>query len=250
MDVSRNYLFIDSDLQQKLANTRIFVCGLGIGSVFSELAVRTGVNHLLIADGDQVDASNLNRQNYTQAGVGQQKTVMTAQNLRSINPDLDLQVIDHFCGEKDFLQWFPQSDFVINTIDFDAEEFIACSNLARECRRVELFPINLGFGCAVFFMDPQAPTFTDFFQQRQGGGSMKQRILEHLLHSQKLSPYLYQKAQNYFQGQRPSYDPQLGISTYLVSTLMMTLILKSLNGDPMHNFPHCYYMDCQDPTIF
>lgn len=248
MDYSRNWLFINPKTQDKLKNTRILVVGLGIGSLFSELCVRTGIGTMTICDGDKVDISNLNRQNYTTLGIGNSKAKLCKERLLSINPDLNLTVLDCFADESLLVEEISKHDFIINTIDFDAPEFYICTNLTQKLNKIELFPINLGFGCAVCIFDQSTPSWHKFFPKEENE-SLKNNILKYLVSSPILTPYLKETARQYFMNESKKFDPQLGISCYLVSSLMMTLIVSIVSGEGVYKFPDFHYLDARAPNI-
>ncbi|WP_375379286.1 ThiF family adenylyltransferase [Chryseobacterium luquanense] len=52
----------------------MILAGSGIGSNIAECALRFGFENLTIVDGDRVEFSNLNRQNYTYEDVSTYKT--------------------------------------------------------------------------------------------------------------------------------------------------------------------------------
>lgn len=81
----RRYL---SPLHRKiLAGVRVGLAGAGgLGSNCAMLLARTGVEDFLIVDGDCVDVSNLNRQNYFPRHVTMPKVEALAQVLRELNP--------------------------------------------------------------------------------------------------------------------------------------------------------------------
>src|SRR5215472_11947722 len=62
---TRNWAYISAELQDHLATTTLFTAGSGLGSVVAILAARTGVKRFIIADGDTVQESNLNRQSFS-----------------------------------------------------------------------------------------------------------------------------------------------------------------------------------------
>jgi tRNA A37 threonylcarbamoyladenosine dehydratase len=66
----RNFLYISESNQEKIKNFRILIGGCGLGSVIAECALRLGFENLTVIDGDKVELSNLNRQNYTQKDIG------------------------------------------------------------------------------------------------------------------------------------------------------------------------------------
>ena len=76
---------------ERLAKARIGVAGLGgIGSHVAEALVRAGVGHIVIADFDEVDQTNLNRQNYSRRDIGKTKAEATLRILKDIDPDADI----------------------------------------------------------------------------------------------------------------------------------------------------------------
>ncbi|HZK86257.1 MAG TPA: sulfur carrier protein ThiS adenylyltransferase ThiF [Desulfosporosinus sp.] len=77
----------------KLQETRVGIAGLGgLGSNVAWHLVRSGFSHLVLADFDRVEASNLNRQVYFPDQLGRLKTEALAENLLRINPDLNLEL--------------------------------------------------------------------------------------------------------------------------------------------------------------
>ena len=77
----------------KVQETTIGIAGLGgLGSNVAWHLVRSGFSHLVLADFDRVEASNLNRQVYFPDQLGLLKTEALAENLLRINPDLNLEL--------------------------------------------------------------------------------------------------------------------------------------------------------------
>ena len=72
-------------VQQRFAGSTVALCGLGgLGSNIAVLLARAGVGRLILIDFDRVDVSNLHRQQYLAAQVGQLKAEALAENLRGI----------------------------------------------------------------------------------------------------------------------------------------------------------------------
>jgi sulfur carrier protein ThiS adenylyltransferase len=77
----------------KVQETSIGIAGLGgLGSNVAWHLVRSGFSHLVLADFDRVEASNLNRQVYFPDQLGLLKTEALAEHLLRINPDLNLKL--------------------------------------------------------------------------------------------------------------------------------------------------------------
>lgn len=239
MDFSRNWLFIDKPVQDLLQKARVLVVGLGIGSYLSELLVRTGFSQLCLVDGDTVDLSNLNRQNYTAADVGEAKTKACLNRLKSINPKLNLKVVAEFADSSSLPDLIKECDYVINTIDFDAPIFTECTRLAVEFGKVELFPINLGFGGAVFIFDKDSSNFEKYFT---GTSPLKDQILDYIFSQSKISNELLAKVKQYYSRYNEfGYDPQLGVSSFLTSALLTANLVKLVAGETVKTFPDFYY---------
>ena len=87
----------EADLET-LKNKNILVVGLGgVGSYAAEFLARVGIGRMTIVDGDTVDITNVNRQlPALQTTVGQSKAQLMAERIRSINPAVELIVIEEF----------------------------------------------------------------------------------------------------------------------------------------------------------
>lgn len=76
-----------------LQNQSVAIAGLGgLGSNIAVMLTRSGVGHLLLIDYDTVEGSNLNRQHYMPRHIGRLKTEALAEQLREINPAVQLTV--------------------------------------------------------------------------------------------------------------------------------------------------------------
>ena len=87
----------EADLET-LRNKNILVVGLGgVGSYAVEFLARVGIGRMTIVDGDTVDITNVNRQlPALQTTIGQSKAQLMAERIRSINPTVELVVIEEF----------------------------------------------------------------------------------------------------------------------------------------------------------
>ena len=72
-------------VQDKISDAHVAVCGLGgLGSNIAIALARCGVGHLHIIDFDTVDLTNLNRQQYGIAQLGQPKPAALRKNCCSL----------------------------------------------------------------------------------------------------------------------------------------------------------------------
>lgn len=84
---NRNRIYVSEEEQDKTRETRILLGGAGIGSIIAECALRFGFEDIVIVDGDKVELSNLNRQNYEKRDIGKSKAECLAKRLQRGNQD-------------------------------------------------------------------------------------------------------------------------------------------------------------------
>ncbi len=93
---SRQILLAQIDIagQLRLKQSRVLIVGLGgLGSPVALYLAAAGVGELHLADFDQVDLSNLQRQiAHDSHSIGQPKVESAAARLRAINPTISLQL--------------------------------------------------------------------------------------------------------------------------------------------------------------
>ncbi|HPF88204.1 MAG TPA: tRNA threonylcarbamoyladenosine dehydratase [Candidatus Limiplasma sp.] len=101
----------------KHAHGMIFGLG-GVGSYAAEALGRMGIGKLTLVDGDRFEYSNINRQlNALMSTVGKSKVLVTAQRLRDINPDADINPIEAFYLPDTPVPIADDVDFVVDAID-------------------------------------------------------------------------------------------------------------------------------------
>src|SRR3954468_10314862 len=96
--MERTALLVGDKGIDKLTDSHVLIVGLGgVGSYAAEAIGRSGVGKMTIIDGDTVDPTNRNRQLQALSTThGQNKAVLMAERLRQINPDVQLEVVEHF----------------------------------------------------------------------------------------------------------------------------------------------------------
>lgn len=110
----------------KLKEAKVLIVGVGgVGSYAAEAISRAGVGTVTVMDGDQVAASNLNRQLVALAStIGKNKALVMAERIKDINPDCiataipafyrpELQAVGSANAEPDLASY----DWIIDAID-------------------------------------------------------------------------------------------------------------------------------------
>ncbi len=133
---SRNYGFIDQTDQQKLKTIRVFIPGVGgMGGVALENLVRMGVENFIIADQDEFELSNINRQVVSDLStVGVSKTVAAVKRMQLINPQVQIKTYD-FNWIKNLKEILNQVDIVINGCD-DTKSTILLMRTAKTFNKI------------------------------------------------------------------------------------------------------------------
>jgi sulfur carrier protein ThiS adenylyltransferase len=101
-----------------IQSKRIGIGGAGgLGSNCAMMLVRTGFKHLEIIDQDNIDASNLNRQQYFANEVGLPKVEVTKKRLLNINPDAAILIHQTKWDENNAASFFKGFDFIVEAFD-------------------------------------------------------------------------------------------------------------------------------------
>lgn len=89
---------IGEDGMAKLRAAKVLIVGVGgVGSYAAEAIARAGVGTVTVCDGDEVAASNLNRQLVALAStIDKNKAEVMAERIKDINPECKVTAIPHF----------------------------------------------------------------------------------------------------------------------------------------------------------
>ena len=140
--LERTELLIKESGLEKLQNANILVVGLGgVGSFAAEFLARAGVGKMVIADGDTVDITNINRQlPALHSTIGQSKVELVGNRLIDINPKLKLTKINEFL-EPERMEALIKSekfDYVLDCIDSLTPKL----TLIKTCRKHKIKVIS------------------------------------------------------------------------------------------------------------
>ncbi len=110
---------VGAEGQEKLLRSRALIIGMGgLGSPIAMYMAASGVGNLVLADFDQVELSNLQRQiAHTTDRVGQLKTHSARQACLELNPGINVETIDYALDENDMAEAVNAADIVIEGSD-------------------------------------------------------------------------------------------------------------------------------------
>ncbi|WP_215508108.1 sulfur carrier protein ThiS adenylyltransferase ThiF [Peptoniphilus sp. EMRHCC_23] len=91
-------------------------CG-GLGSQVAWILARLGVGKLILYDFDVVEASNLNRQNYSVSDIGKKKVQATAEKITDWLPHVCVEARDEFVDAEVLKAIEAEADIVVEAYD-------------------------------------------------------------------------------------------------------------------------------------
>lgn len=117
---NRNIGWISEDEQKILLKSCVAVAGCGgMGGLLASILVRLGVGALKIADSEEFDVSNINRQyGALKSTIGRSKALTTAKALREITDDFDLTVFPEGVTRDSCVEFVKGNDLICDEIEF------------------------------------------------------------------------------------------------------------------------------------
>ena len=164
---SRNIGWVTQIEQAKLKKSRVAIAGLGgVGGAHLLTLTRLGISHFHIADFDDFDVHNLNRQ----AGafmpfMGQPKIDTVAQMALDINPEVDLRLFPQGITPENVDEFLRDVDIYVDGLDFFA--LPARRMVFAKCRELGIPALTaapLGMGTAFLYFSPAGMSFEDYFK--------------------------------------------------------------------------------------
>ena len=148
--------------QHKLLSSSVLVVGLGgLGSPVSMYLATSGVGRLIIADNDRVELSNLQRQIiHADADVGQPKTDSARRTLKSLNPEVVVEVVRARLDRETLSEQVTRADVVVDGSDnFETRHAVnrACVEVGKPL--VSGAVVRMEGQVAVFASAPDAPCY-------------------------------------------------------------------------------------------
>ncbi|MDR1861931.1 MAG: sulfur carrier protein ThiS adenylyltransferase ThiF [Candidatus Ancillula sp.] len=93
MEVIERYARNLQGSYEPLRRARVAICGCGgLGSNIATALARIGVGYLKLIDFDAVEPSNLNRQNFFESHLGQDKPLALQEMLHNVNSEVQVEV--------------------------------------------------------------------------------------------------------------------------------------------------------------
>ena len=242
MRYSRNRIYISEEDQNKIKNFPILLGGVGIGSVIAECALRLGFENITLIDGDQVELSNLNRQNYTEEDITISKVKALEKRLLSINPEATIHCHDCFLTPENVDGFITGHSVAINSLDFTSEVPLLFDKSCKKNGIPILHPYNLGWGGLVTVITPESPELTAIAKPNEKFNELN--MVEYVTNYLKFwgNPQLWidDIIEEYKNEPGDLSPPQLSVASWIVAGMCTNLLYNIATGKEIKVFPEFY----------
>lgn len=240
----RNRIYIKPEEQEVIRNTPIILGGCGIGSVIAECALRLGFEDITIIDGDQVELTNLNRQNYEVADVTIDKTEALKKRLLAINPQANIKAYNTFITEENIDSFIKDKGYkiAINALDFTSKVPMLFDKICQENNIPIIHPYNLGWGGLVTVIYPDGLSLDSITRDNEKLNELKivEYATSYMRFWRKPQEWIEDIIEKYKKEKETLPPPQLSVASWLVASMSVNLLFKITMKKPVKTFPKFY----------
>ena len=248
---SRNRIYISQEEQEIIKDFPILLGGSGIGSVIAECALRLGFENITLIDGDQVELSNLNRQNYMEEDVAIDKSEALIKRLQGINSNA--KIIHHNCfiTEQNLDGLIEGHKVAINALDFSSDIPLLFDKRCQEQNIPVLHPYNLGWGGLVTIISPQSLTLESIAKhgEKFNEVNMVEYASSYLKFWGNPQEWIDEIIAKYKSEKEQLPPPQLSVASWIVAAMCTHLLFKIATQKEVKNFPEFYLTSIMDSQL-
>lgn len=239
---SRNRLFVTPEEQLRIAQCKLFFGGSGLGSVIAECALRFGFENIFIIDGDNVELSNLNRQNYLYEDIGCSKSENLYNRLKRINPKANIGYATEFLDGNNIGKYLEGTSIAINALDFASDVPFLFDEYCLENGVSVLHPYNLSYAGFVTVVDRR-----DTLLSQLGGWNdfelrMGDFIISNLEKKGEETYWLSNVVEALKDEKKKMPLPQLSVGSWITAGLCTKVLFNIATGRDVEIFPNFYYL--------
>ncbi|WP_299617563.1 ThiF family adenylyltransferase [uncultured Tenacibaculum sp.] len=238
----RNRLYLTEKEQETIKNCSIILGGSGIGSVIAECALRLGFEKITIIDGDQVELSNLNRQNYTEDNIDIDKVEAIKNRLLAINSDAQINVFNEFITEDNIKGCVEGHQIAINALDFSSDIPLLFDEICQKNNIPVLHPYNLGWGGLVTVITPKGLSLETL--KRANEDFSEVNVVKYATSYLKFwgnpHDWIEEILEKYMQEEERLPPPQLSVASWTVAAMCTHLLFNIATNKKYKEFPEFY----------
>jgi molybdopterin/thiamine biosynthesis adenylyltransferase len=237
----RNNFYISKTEQAKIASYNILLAGCGIGSNIAECALRLGFEKQTLIDGDTVDISNLNRQNYSAGDIQNAKSHSLQSRLLSINQGAEIESKNIFLDNENIVAKLSGHDVAINALDFQSDVPFRFDELCQSLGIPVLHQYNIGWGTLVFVIMPGGANLSYISSDYVG---FEKKVASFLIDniSGNAKQWIIDVLQEYETNGNGQSPPQLSVGSWLAAGACTNIMYKLATGKPVKAFPDFYFL--------
>lgn len=238
----RNRIYIEKVEQDIIKDYPIFIGGSGIGSVIAECALRLGFENITIVDGDHIELSNLNRQNYIEKDINSEKTIAIRNRLKAINSDANINVHNCFITKANIEELITGNKIAINALDFTSEIPLLFDKFCQNKKIPILHPYNLGWGGLVTVIMPDSLSLSSIAKSDKKFNEID--LVEYTASYMRFwgnkQGWLDEIIKKYKSEGNGLPPPQLSIASWKVAAMCTHILFNIATGKPVKKFPDFY----------
>lgn len=213
-----------------------------MGSVIAECALRLGFENICIIDGDHVETSNLNRQNYTFSDVNKLKAEAISDRLKRINPNANITYYPIFLTEQNLYDYVTRECHVaINALDFTSNVPFLFDKVCLDYNIPVLHPYNLGWAGCVFVVNKEGIHLDTFHAKSEGfEAHFASYVAKYLRHWNDRKEWLEEVLDAYAKEQERISPPQLSVASWITAGMCTNILFNLAIGREVKVFPEFY----------
>lgn len=227
---SRNLGLVQPEEQARLRNARVAIAGLGaVGGMHLVTLARMGVGHFHIADLDDYELVNFNRQvGATTQTLGQSKVDVMARLAQEINPTCTITRFPEGVQDNNVEQFLEGVDVAVDGLDYfavEARDLFYKSTYTRNIPVVAAGP--LGCSTALLVFVPGGMTWQQYFSMDLARTPEDRFVLFAIGTAPKGLQFSYMDSNyvNLRERRGPSLSPAVQLCAGVVGTEVLKLLL-------------------------
>lgn len=243
---TRNRLYITEEEQRCIKDFPILLGGAGIGSIIAECLLRFGFENLTIIDGDVVELSNLNRQNYTEKDIAVPKVHALRERLLSINSNAAIKVHHCFLTPENVDDFIPGHKIAVNALDFTSDVPLIFDETCQKHGIPVLHPYNLGWGTLVFVISEEPGLrYLSKENERFNELNVVEYATGYMAFWGNRQDWIENIIQKYKDEQGSFPPPQLAVASWLAGAVSTHIAFELATGKKVKTFPEFYLTTIQ-----
>lgn len=239
----RNRLYVNQNEQEIIKNFPVLLGGAGIGSIIAECALRFGFENITIVDGDQVESSNLNRQNYREKDVSVNKVEALKERLGSINSNANIKIHNCFLTKENIKELIDGHKAAINALDFSSDVPLLFDETCQQKNIPVLHPYNLGWGSLVTVITPDSISLKSLVKKGEKFSELS--VVEYVSSYMRFwgdpQEWLENIIHDYINEKEKLSPPQLSVGSWSVAGMCVHILFNIATKREVKSFPEFYF---------